>query len=55
MDALSPLKVLGRGYAMVTDDRGGLVKTVADTKAGERLDVALGDGKLSCRVEEVIG
>jgi len=54
MDALSPLKVLGRGYAMVTDEQGGLVKSVADTKTGERLDVAVSDGKLRCLVEEVL-
>lgn len=54
LDALSPLKVLSRGYAMVTDETGGLVKSVEDTKAGERLEVAVSDGKLRCRVEEVL-
>ena len=54
LDALSPLKVLGRGYAMATDEQGRLVKSVDDTQAGERLDVALGDGKLRCLVEEVM-
>ncbi len=53
LDALSPLKVLSRGYAMATNEQGGLIKSVDDTKAGEKLDITLGDGKVRCLVEEV--
>jgi len=54
MDALSPLKVLGRGYAMVTDEKGRLVKSVKDTTTGARLEIAVSDGRFGCRVEEVM-
>ena len=53
LDALSPLKVLGRGYALVTDEEGRILRRAADTGPGRRLAVALGEGRLACRVEEV--
>ena len=52
LDALSPLKVLSRGYAMARDERGAVVKSAADVAVGEMIDVTLGQGGLSCRVEE---
>ncbi len=51
LDAMSPLKVLGRGYAMVRDDQGGVLKSIDDAQVGSRVDVTLGDGILECRVE----
>ena len=53
LDALSPLRVLGRGYALVTDEEGRVLRRAADTGPGRRLAVALGEGRLACRVEEV--
>ena len=52
LDALSPLKVLSRGYAMARDERGTVVKSAADVAVGEKIDVTLGQGSLWCRVEE---
>ena len=52
LDALSPLKVLSRGYAMARDERGTVVKSAADVAVGEMIDVTLGQGSLWCRVEE---
>ena len=52
LDALSPLKVLSRGYAMVRDADGAVVKSADDVDIGARLDVTLGQGSLLCRVEE---
>ena len=52
LDALSPLKVLSRGYAMARDERGAVVKNAANVAVGEKIDVTLGQGSLSCRVEE---
>lgn len=52
MDALSPLKVLARGYGMVT--RGeGLVRSVEEVSPGERIAVRLRDGRLECTVERI--
>ncbi|MCD8212243.1 MAG: exodeoxyribonuclease VII large subunit [Oscillospiraceae bacterium] len=54
LDAMSPLKVLGRGYSIATDDRGSVISSVKQTKADAELNLRLCDGSLSCRVEEVI-
>ncbi|MDO4811905.1 MAG: exodeoxyribonuclease VII large subunit [Eubacteriales bacterium] len=51
LDALSPLKVLSRGYAMARDEHGAVVKTAADVEIGGIIDVVLGRGSLRCRVE----
>lgn len=51
LDAMSPLKVLGRGYAMVQDDAGKILKTYRETSPGGHVHVTLGDGELACVVE----
>ena len=53
LDAMSPLKVLGRGYAMVQNDAGQILKNCRDVTAGERVSVTLGEGGFSATVEEV--
>ena len=53
LDALSPLKVLGRGYAMVTDGEGKIVRSVHDINIDDSLCVTMGDGGVRCRVEEI--
>lgn len=53
LDALSPLKVLGRGYAMTLDENGGVVKSTAQLAVGQRLTVRLSDGSAVTKVEEV--
>jgi len=50
LDAMSPLKVLTRGYAMVRDDRGEVVRSVRQTELGQRIRVSLSDGTLSATV-----
>ncbi len=54
LDALSPLKVLGRGYAIARDASGGVVRSVADVAPGDRLNVRLADGELACEVLEEV-
>jgi len=52
LDALSPLAVLERGYAITSRD--GIPLTVAaDVEPGDRLDVRLHEGSLVCSVTEV--
>ncbi|MEG1632710.1 MAG: exodeoxyribonuclease VII large subunit, partial [Oscillospiraceae bacterium] len=54
LDALSPLKVLGRGYSIAIDENGAAVKTAASVSVGDRLSLRLSEGALACRVEEKI-
>ena len=51
LDALSPLKVLGRGYAIPYKD-GNVVSAVADVTVGDRLTIRLCDGEIACTVDE---
>ena len=53
LDAMSPLKVLGRGYAMAQSGEGTILKTYRDTAPGDRVTVTLGEGGFACTVEEV--
>lgn len=52
LDALSPLKILSRGYGVVQDGQGATVTKVAGVQVGDSVAVRLQDGKLLCRVEE---
>ena len=52
MDAMSPLKVLTRGYAMVARQDGTIVRSVADVKPKEPIAVRVSDGTI---VATVIG
>ena len=52
LDALSPLKVLGRGYAMVARE-GAVVRSAAQLKSGDAIAVSLADGTAQCTVETV--
>ena len=52
LDALSPMKVLGRGYAIAYDGGGAVVTSAEQVEAGELLHLRLSDGALRCRVEE---
>ena len=51
LDAMSPLKVLGRGYAIPRREDGRVLVSAADAVEGERLWLRLCDGVLPCRVE----
>ena len=54
LDALSPLKVFSRGYAVAEDDSGAIVRSVWDTAPGGRVRVRLCDGALECTVDEIL-
>lgn len=53
LDAMSPLKVLTRGYAMALTGDGAVLRSVGQVKAGDGITVELGDGTLSAAVTEV--
>ena len=50
LEAMSPLKVLTRGYSMVQSERGEVVRSVSQVALGERIQVKLSDGTLSATV-----
>ncbi len=52
LDALSPLKVLGRGYSIVEKD-GAAVRQASELAAGDEINVKLSGGDLDCVVKEV--
>ena len=52
LDALSPLRVLGRGYALAQTEDGTVLRSAAQTAAGERIRVRLAQGQLVCDVAE---
>ena len=51
LDALSPLKVLGRGYAIARSG-ADVVSSVGQVRPGDRLEVLVSDGALRCEVKE---
>ena len=53
LDAMSPLKVLARGYAVARKGSGSVIRSAAEVSVGERIGVLLGEGSLVCTVNEI--
>lgn len=53
LDAMSPLRVLGRGYAIAEDGQGQAIKSVKSLSPGDTITVELCDGKADCLVQSV--
>ena len=51
LDALSPLKVLARGYAVARDDDGKVLKRVAQLSSGKEFRLRVTDGEVDARVQ----
>lgn len=53
LDTLSPLAVLGRGYAVCwNESRTSIIRSAGATTPGDTVRVTLADGELACRVEQ---
>ena len=50
---MSPLRVLGRGYAIAEDGQGQAIKSVKSLSPGDTITVELCDGKADCLVQSV--
>ena len=53
LDAMSPLRVLSRGYAIAAKTNGEPVRSVKGLEAGEHLSLRLADGSADCLVQSV--
>ena len=53
LDAMSPLKVLTRGYAMVQDPQGQVVRSITQVQPGANIRLRLNDGKIDAYVTGV--
>lgn len=53
LDAMSPLKVLTRGYAMAQTKDGTVLRSVKQVATGDEIGIAVGDGTLSATVSQV--
>ena len=52
LDAMSPLKVLGRGYAVASDADGAVLRSAEQVQPGDAIRVQLQDGALNCTVND---
>ena len=52
LDAVSPLKTVGRGYAIIRDQQNNVVKTVDQVNTGDQLRGQLADGEILFAVTE---
>lgn len=50
LDAMSPLKVLSRGYAIARREDGASIASVQDVVPGDNLKLTLSDGSIDCQV-----
>ena len=50
LDAMSPLKVLGRGYSIAKTADGTIIKSKKDVKPGDGLELKVSDGEIACQV-----
>lgn len=53
LDALSPLKVLSRGYAMAQKEDQTIVRSISNVDIGDTIEVTLADGEISAVVQQV--
>jgi exodeoxyribonuclease VII large subunit len=53
LQALSPLAVLERGYSIVTDKNGNVIKSASGVSAGDNISIKLSDGRILADVQEV--
>lgn len=53
LDALSPLKVMSRGYSIIYKDQT-VVKSTADLVPGDEVTMRLKDGRVVCTAKEIV-
>ena len=51
LEHLSPMQVLARGYSVVRDAQGRIVRQASSLTPGDALDISLASGGVKARVE----
>ncbi len=54
LDAMSPMRVLSRGYSITENERGAVIRSVDELLPGDLITVRLKDGRASCSVRNTI-
>jgi exodeoxyribonuclease VII large subunit len=54
LEALSPVRILDRGYALVFDSEGKLVKDAAQLSPGQEINARLAQGRLTAQIIKTI-
>ena len=50
LDAMSPLKVLTRGYSVTQTESGEIVRSAGQVKAGDRVHIRVSDGSMTAEI-----
>ncbi len=53
LDAMSPLKVLTRGYVIADNEKGNTIRSAEQLHSGDKITLRLSDGRANCLVEDV--
>ena len=52
LNANNPLNVLNKGYSVISDENGIIIKSVQVIKNQEKISIRLADGKISANLTE---
>lgn len=52
LHTVSPLATLARGYSILTDESGQVIRSSTQVQPNQRLQARLSEGEIQCRVEE---
>lgn len=50
----NPLNILSRGYVLVSDEAGRVVKSAHSAAKGDKFSLRFGDGKWNCEIDDII-
>jgi exodeoxyribonuclease VII large subunit len=53
LHAISPLAVLGRGYSIVQQQNGNIIRSCRNVNLGENISITLAQGGLDCKVKKI--
>ncbi len=51
LDAMSPLKVLSRGYSIASSESGKVIRKTSDVSSGDKIELRVEDGSIGCTVD----